>query len=154
MTNDVFQINALILCRLVGFDVNSFDRQPQLGAVGPVVYVFNEFSPLSSFVIRCRFCDLIIHCRQPGSWVGPLAPPSWLRCPLGLVACLLVASFLILGVDLPFIVLIVLHSFVCSARLLFWRSHLLQGGRCRVSGSEIISCSHLFQYLCWKPALC
>ena len=26
----------------------------------------NEFSPLSSFVIRCRFGDLIIHCRQPG----------------------------------------------------------------------------------------
>ena len=25
----------------------------------------NEFSPLSSFVIRCRFGYLIIHCRQP-----------------------------------------------------------------------------------------
>ena len=24
-----------------------------------------EFSPLSSFVIRCRFGDLIIHCRHP-----------------------------------------------------------------------------------------
>ena len=54
--------DALILCRLLGFAVNSFDRPPQLGAVGPVVYALNEFSPLSSFVIRCRFGDLIIHC--------------------------------------------------------------------------------------------
>ena len=30
------------------------------------VYALNEFSPLSSFVIRYRFGDLIIHCRQPG----------------------------------------------------------------------------------------
>ena len=30
--------DALILCRLLGFAVNSFDRPPQLGAVGPVVY--------------------------------------------------------------------------------------------------------------------
>ena len=42
--------DALILCRLLGFAVNSFDRPPQLGAVGPVVYALNEFSPLSSFV--------------------------------------------------------------------------------------------------------
>ena len=48
------------------FSVNSFDRPPPLGAVGPVVYALNKFSPLSSFVIRCRFGDLIIHCRQPG----------------------------------------------------------------------------------------
>ena len=54
--------DALILCRLLGFAVNSFDRPPLLGAVGSVV----KFSPLSSFVIRCRFGDLIIHCRQPG----------------------------------------------------------------------------------------
>ena len=82
--------DALILCRLLGFAVNSFDRPPQLGAVGPVVYALNEFSPLSSFVTRCRFGDLIIHCRQPGrdpACVGRLAPPSWLRSPLGLVAC-------------------------------------------------------------------
>ena len=46
--------------------VNSFDHPPQLGAVGPVVYALNECSPLSSFVIRCRFGDLIIHCRQSG----------------------------------------------------------------------------------------
>ena len=58
--------DALILCRLLGFTVNSFDPPPQLGAVGPVVYALKEFSPLSSFVIRCRFGDLIIHCRQPG----------------------------------------------------------------------------------------
>ena len=53
-----------------------FDRPPQLGAVGPVVYALNKFSPLSSFVIRCRFGDLIIHCRQPGrdpACVGRLA---------------------------------------------------------------------------------
>ena len=70
--------------------VNSLDRPPQLGAVGPVVYALNEFSSLSSFVIRCRFGDLIIHCRQPGrepECVGRIAPPSWLRSPLGLVAC-------------------------------------------------------------------
>ena len=48
--------------------VNSFDRPPQLGAAGPVVYALNEFSPLSSFVIRCRIGDLIIHCQQP--WRG------------------------------------------------------------------------------------
>ena len=58
--------DALILCRLLGFSVNSFDRPPQLGAVSPVVYALNEFSPLSSFVIRYRFGDLIIHCQQPG----------------------------------------------------------------------------------------
>ena len=46
--------------------VNSFDRLPQLSAVGDLVYGLNECSPLSSFVIRCRFGDLIIHCRQPG----------------------------------------------------------------------------------------
>ena len=28
--------------------------------------------------------------------------------------------------------------------------HLWQGGQGRASGSEIISCSHLFQYLCWN----
>ena len=42
--------DALILCRLLGFAVNSFDRPPQFGAVGPVVDALNEFSPLSSFV--------------------------------------------------------------------------------------------------------
>ena len=58
--------DALIIFRVLGFSVNSFDRPPQLGAVGPVVYALNEFSPLSSLVIRCRFDDLIIHRRQPG----------------------------------------------------------------------------------------
>ena len=28
--------------------------------------------------------------------------------------------------------------------------HLWQGRRGRVSGSEVISCSHLFQYICWN----
>ena len=32
--------------------------------------------------------------------------------------------------------------------------HLLQGGRGRVSGSEVISCSHIFQYLCWNRLWC
>ena len=58
--------DAFIHFHLPGFAVNSFDRPPQLGAVGPVVYALNELSPLSSFAIRCRFGDLIIHCRQPG----------------------------------------------------------------------------------------
>ena len=53
--------DALILFRVFGFAINSFDRPPQLGAVGLVVYALNEFSSLSSFVIRCRFGDLIIH---------------------------------------------------------------------------------------------
>ena len=44
--------DALILCCRLGLAVNSFDRPPELGAVGPVVYALNEFSPLSSFVIR------------------------------------------------------------------------------------------------------
>ena len=39
----------LILCSLLGFAVNSFDRPPHIGAVGPVVYALSEFSPL--------FCD-------------------------------------------------------------------------------------------------
>ena len=60
--------DTLILCRLLGFDVNSFDGPAQPGAVGPVVYALNEFSPLSSLVIRCRFGGLIIHCQQP--WRG------------------------------------------------------------------------------------
>ena len=58
--------DALILCHLLGFSVNSLDRPPQLGAFGSVVYALNELSPLSSFVIRCRFGDLINHCRYPG----------------------------------------------------------------------------------------
>ena len=37
----------------------------KLGAVDPVVNALNELSPLTYFVIRCRFGDLIIHCRQP-----------------------------------------------------------------------------------------
>ena len=52
--------DALIISHLLEFAVNSFDCPPQPGAVGPVVYALNEFSPLSSFVIRCRFGDLII----------------------------------------------------------------------------------------------
>ena len=46
--------DTLILCSLLGFTVNSFDRPPQFGAVGTVVYALNEFSPLSSFVILLR----------------------------------------------------------------------------------------------------
>ena len=64
---------VLILGHMLGLVVNSFDRPPQLGAVGPVVYALNEFSPLSSFVIQCRFVDPIIHCRQPGRGVILLA---------------------------------------------------------------------------------
>ena len=54
--------DVLILFRLLEIVVNSSDRPLQLGAVGHVVYALNEFYPLSSFVIRCRFGDLIIHC--------------------------------------------------------------------------------------------
>ena len=50
-----YKCDNLILCHLLGFAVNSFDGPPQLGAVGPVVCALNEFSPLSSFVIRCLF---------------------------------------------------------------------------------------------------
>ena len=57
--------DAFIFCCLLGFAVNSFDRPPQLGTVGPVVYALYEFSLLSSLVILCRLGDLIIHCRQP-----------------------------------------------------------------------------------------
>ena len=45
-----YESDTLILFRLLGFAVNSFDGLPQLGAVGPVVYALNEFSLLS-------FCD-------------------------------------------------------------------------------------------------
>ena len=65
--------------------VNSFDRPPQLGAVGPVVHALNEFSPLSSFVISSFMVDSGARCDP--ACVGRLAPPSWLRSPLGLVAC-------------------------------------------------------------------
>ena len=34
--------DALILWRLLGFTVNSFDRPPQLGTVGPVVYALTN----------------------------------------------------------------------------------------------------------------
>ena len=83
------EADALILFRLLGFAVNSFDRPPQLVAVGPVVYALNEFSPLSSFVIRCRFGHSLstAGARRDPACVGRLAPPSWLRSPLGLVAC-------------------------------------------------------------------
>ena len=80
--------DTLIHCRLLGLAVNSLDSPPQLGVVGPVVYALNELSSLSSFVIRCRFGDLIIHCRQLDPvCVGCITPPSWLRSPLGLIAC-------------------------------------------------------------------
>ena len=86
-----YECDTLIFCRLLGFAVNSFDGPPNIGAVGPVVYALDEFSPLSYLVIRCRSGDLIIHCRQPGrgpSCVGRLAPPSWIGFQLGLVACI------------------------------------------------------------------
>ena len=46
------------------YAVNSYDVPQHPGAVGPVVYALNEYSQLSSLVLRCRFGDLIIHCRQ------------------------------------------------------------------------------------------
>ena len=58
--------DALILCRLLEFFVNSFDRPPQL------------LSTVSLSTAGAR--------RDPVC-VGRLAPPSWLRSPLGLVAC-------------------------------------------------------------------
>ena len=79
-----YEGDTLILLRLLAFDIDSFHLPPQLGAVGPVVYAHNELSPLSSFVIQCRFGDLIIHsagarlgpaCVGPAC-VGRLAPPS------------------------------------------------------------------------------
>ena len=57
-----YESDTLILCHLLGFAVNSFDDPPRHGTVGPVVYTLNEFYPLSSFEIRCRFGDLIFHC--------------------------------------------------------------------------------------------
>ena len=76
----------------------------------------------------------------------------------------MIALFSALGVDLPSIALIGLHSLYdlsCDPTspllsFMFVRYsgnlivHLWQGGRGRVSGSEIISYSHLFQYLCWN----
>ena len=59
-----YEGDTIILCRLLGFAVNSFDSPPQLGAVGPVIYALNGFSPLSSFVVPCRFGELIIHCQS------------------------------------------------------------------------------------------
>ena len=38
--------------------------------------------------------------------------------------------------------------FVCSSRDLV--VHLLQGGRGWISRSEVVSCSHLFQYFRWN----
>ena len=35
----------------------------------------------------------------------------------------------------------------CSGDLVV---HLLQGGRGVISGSEVVSCSHPFQYFCWN----
>ena len=80
--------DALILCRLLGFSVI-----PLIVRLKLVLSVLWSMLPTNSlhclfFVIRCRFRDLIIHCRQRDPvFVGRLAPPSWLRYPLGLVAC-------------------------------------------------------------------
>ena len=76
----------------------------------------------------------------------------------------MIASFSALGVDLPYIALIVLHRFAGSVlwynlstfvlSFMFVRYsgdlivYLLQGERGRVSGSEVISYYNLFQYLC------
>ena len=38
--------------------------------------------------------------------------------------------------------------FVCSSGDLV--GHLFQGGRGGISRSEVVSCSHLFQYFCWN----
>ena len=78
--------DALFLCRLLGFAVHSFDRPPQLGAVGPVVYALNKFSPLSSLGSHHSLSTAGL--RRDPACVGRLAPPSWLRSPLGLVACI------------------------------------------------------------------
>ena len=76
----------------------------------------------------------------------------------------MMVSFSAFGGDFPFIALIVLHSLEGSV---LWSSvstnclrvfircsgdlvvHLLQGGRGGISGSEVISCSHPFQYFRW-----
>ena len=79
------------------------------------------------------------------------------------------ASFSAFGGDLPSIAFIVLHSlegsvlwsrclhelspcvssmFVCSSGDLV--VHLLQGWRGWISRSEVVSCSHLFQYFRWN----
>ena len=78
------------------------------------------------------------------------------------------ASFSAFGGDLPYITLIVLHSlegsvlclhelspcvslmFLCSGDLVV---HLLQGGRGVITGSEIVSCCHLFQYFLWNGSV-
>ena len=54
--------DVLIIFSLLGFTVISFDRPPQLYAVGLVVYALHGLPLLSSFVIQGRFGDLIIHC--------------------------------------------------------------------------------------------
>ena len=74
---EVWDLPVKVMPSFSAVCLDSFDRPQQLGAVGPLVYAPNEFSPLSSFVILYRFGDLIIHCRQP----------SWLRYLLRLVAC-------------------------------------------------------------------
>ena len=70
----------------------------------------------------------------------------------------MIASFSALGVNLPSITLIVLHSlspllcfkFVCySGNLIV---HLLQGGRGRVSGGHLVLSSFPISLL--EPALC
>ena len=78
------------------------------------------------------------------------------------------ASFLAFGGDLPYIAFIVLHSlegsvlwssvstncpcvspvFICSSGDL--AVHLLQGGRGGIARSDVVSCSHPFQYFHWN----
>ena len=77
----------------------------------------------------------------------------------------MIASFSALGINSPSIALIffvgsVLWSNVSKLSLLcpfMFVSysvdlivHLLQGGRGRVSGFEVILCCHIFQYICWN----
>ena len=65
------------------------------------------------------------------------------------------ASFSAFGGDLLYIALIVLHELSpCLSPMFIWCFgdlvvYLFQGRRGRISRSEIISCSHLFQYIWW-----
>ena len=82
-----FEGDALVICRLLGFVVNSFDRPPQLGAVGPEVYAQRILStvffrdPMS--IWRSNHSLSITGARRDPACVGRLAPSIMAKISAG-----------------------------------------------------------------------
>ena len=77
---------------LLGFYGNFFDRPPQHGAVGPVVYALNDslhcLLLYTDVALAISSFSVDSGARWGPACVGRLAPPSWPGTPLGLIACI------------------------------------------------------------------